>query len=499
MKIALINPNIVSQKVDLSGSGIPYMPIGLAYLAGYLREQGHDVNVIDAFGEAYDRVRSDGPYYIQGLTPEEIFNRIPSGIQVICFYAHLTVIHNSLLEIIRFIKKRLPECPAVVLENINKVNSYSLRQVYSDFFKAGADYVVLGYLEKRTQRLLDAILKNGPADKHDGVITRNNHDSFMPPHDFSKAVNLDELPFPAWDLFPLNNYWKLGYAHGPLTTEKYLPVLSSRGCAYNCGFCIIPEVCDRKWKGRSAQNLVDEITFFGRKYGVTEFHFEDVNPTLNKERTKEFCQLLIERNIRITWKLAQGTKLESLDSDTVDLMARAGCNYVSMSPESGSQRVLKLMDKPVNLEHAVNIFSSMKQKGIYTQACFVLGYPGENDADLRETARLVRKLAKTGVDEVGLFIITPMPGSKIYGQFLDKFQKLNQLTFTPKWRKDYKKVSAFRKSMYIQYVLIKMLYHPIRMLGYIRSLLTKRFRTKVEMTIFRKLKVAWLAHSSRMA
>jgi radical SAM superfamily enzyme YgiQ (UPF0313 family) len=495
--ITLINPNIVSQKIDFSGSGIPYMPIGLSYLAAYLRNQGHSITVIDAFGEAFDQIRSSGPYYIQGLSPLQIADRIPSDTEVIGFYAHLTVLHNSLLGMIEIIRKRFPGYSTIVFENINKVNSYSLRQVYNEFFDAGVDYIVLGYLEKRTQRLLEAIQGKRTPGEIDGIIARDSIGEFRPPDDVTMETDLDELPYPAWDLFPLENYWKLGYAHGPLTKDKYLPVLSSRGCAFNCGFCIIPEVCNRKWKARSAENVVNEIMFFQKKYGVSEFHFEDVNPTLNKRRIKEFCRLLLDQNIHISWKLAQGTKLESLDSETVGLMAKAGCNYVSMSPESGSQRVLKLMGKPVDLDHAVTLFRVMKQKGIYTQACFVLGYPGETQADLKETSALVRKLAKTGADEVALFIITPMPGSKIYEKFQQKFHKLNQLTFTPSWRGDYKKISFSRKIMYLQYIIIKMVYHPVRMFGYGWSLLTRRFKTKVEMTVFRKLKVTWLALSSR--
>jgi radical SAM superfamily enzyme YgiQ (UPF0313 family) len=497
MKITLINPNIVTQKGDFSGSGIPYMPIGLAYLASYLRVQGHDVQVIDAFGEAPCKVRKRETQYIQGLIPEEVVDRVPSETQAIGFYAHLTVVHSTLLEIIRFVKKKFPGCYTFVLENINKVNSYSLRQVYPDFFKLGVDYVVLGYLEKRSQRLLKAI-QNGESECDlDGVIARTKGGKFIPPVDFTIEMDLDGLPFPAWDLFPLENYWRLGYSHGPLTTGRYLPLLTSRGCPYNCGFCMAPEVSGRKWKARSAENVVNEIEYFQKKFCVDEFHIEDLNPTVNKKRIKELCRLLIERNIQVIWKLAQGTKLESLDSETIGLMAEAGCKYISISPESGSRHVLKLMGKPVNLDHVVEVVRVMKHNGIYTQACFVLGYPGERETDLYQTAKLVRKLAKVGVDEIALFIITPMPGSQIFKQYLNNFRTLDQLTFTPKWREDYKKLSFFRKKLYLQYVAIKFFYHPVRMLGYIWALLTMRFKTKVEMTIFRKVKVALLAFSVR--
>ncbi|MCK5506526.1 MAG: hypothetical protein KAJ10_15290, partial [Thermodesulfovibrionia bacterium] len=88
-------------------------------------------------------------------------------------------------------------------------------------------------------------------------------------------------------------------------------------------------------------------------------------------------------------------------------------------------------------------------------------------------------------------------GSRIYEDFPDKFQKLSQLTFTPKWRIDYKKISSFRKIVYLQYIIIKLIYHPVRTFGYGWALLTRRFRTKVEMTVFRKIKVTWLAHSNK--
>lgn len=496
MKITLINPNIVTQKGDFSGSGIPYMPIGLAYLASYLREQNHDIQVIDAFGEAPHKVRKTKTQYIQGLTPEEVVERISPQTQAIGFYAHLTVAHNTLLEIIHTVKKHYPDCYTFVLENINKVNAYSLRQVYHQFFNLGIDYVVLGYLERRTHRLIEAIQKNKSVEDIDGIIVRNREDKFLPPVDFSKENDLDTLPFPAWDLFPVENYWQLGYSHGPLTTGRYLPLLTSRGCPYNCGFCMAPEVSNRKWKARSAENIVSEIVYFKQKFGVNEFHIEDLNPTLNKKRIIELCRLLIEKNVHITWKLAQGTKLESLDRDTIDLLAKAGCNYISISPESGSPRMLKLMNKPVNLQQAVEVVEIMREKGIYTQACFVLGYPGETRTDREQTAKLVRKLAKAGVDEIALFIITPMPGSKIFQQYRNNFKTLDQLTFTPRWRQDYRVLSIFRKKLYFQYCIIKSFYYPSRMLGYLWALLTRRFKTKVEMTIFRKLKVAWLAISA---
>lgn len=499
MKIALINPNIVSQKDDVCGTGIPYMPSDLASLAAYLGLHGHAVSVIDAFGEAPTAVRETRTHFIQGVTSDEVAERVPSDVDVIGFFAHLTVTHPVNLEIIGRVRKRFPNVPTLVLENTTKVNSYSLRQVAGDFFFLGVDYVVLGFLEKRTLHLVTAL---GRGDRMsleglDGLMWRGRPDEIRPPIDYSPGLDLDTLPFPAWSLFPIENYWRIGYAHGPLTERKYLPLITSRGCPFNCGFCIAPEVTGRKWKARSADNVVEEIKHWRRTLGVEEFHIEDLNPSLDKKRMVRMSQLLIDQRVKVRWKLAQGTKLESLDEETVEWMARAGCDYISISPESGSVEVLKMMEKPVNLEHARGLVRTLANRGVYSQACFVMGYPGETRAHLTETGAFVRKLARDGVDEIALFIMTRMPGSRVYQESDTQSVGLDQMTFTPHWRSDYAMLSRARLWFYLQYILIKVVCHPLRTFGYFKALVTGSYRTKVEMTIARKIKVAWWALASR--
>ena len=499
MRITLINPNIVSQKNDFSGSGIPYMPVGLALLAAYLRQQGHVLDVIDAFGLAPERIRSTPTHIIQGLGAEEAVARIEPGTEILGFYAHLTVTHRALCEIIQTARRRFPSLPAIVFENANKVNSYSLRRVAPELFRLGIDHVVLGHLERRAGRLLAAIAAGGPPPPLDGVISRARGGAFEPPDDNRRTADLDGLPFPAWDLFPVENYWKLGYAHAPFTSRRYLVLLTSRGCPFDCGFCITPEVSARRWIARSAESVADEIQFMKARFGVDEFHVEDVNPTLDRKRMIRLSRILSERKLAVTWKLAQGTKLESLDEETIRAMAGAGCRYVSFSPESGSRLLLESMGKRVDLGHAVRVARWLKRSGIYSQSCFVLGYPGETAADRAMTAALVRRLAWIGVDEVALFLITPMPGSRIFLAMGGAARPFEDLTFTPTWREDYRRLAAYRKWLYVQYFLIKMLAHPLRTLGYGWALATGRFQTKIEMTIYRKAKVLRLMGAGRRA
>jgi radical SAM superfamily enzyme YgiQ (UPF0313 family) len=150
------------------------------------------------------------------------------------------------------------------------------------------------------------------------------------------------------------------------------------------------------------------------------------------------------------------------------------------------------MRKPFNLEHAVRIVKRMNLTGIRSQACFVLGYPGETDEDLQMTWDLVHDLTRVGVDEIALFIITPVPGSSIYTQF-GGYTSLSDLNFTPTWRPDYAKLSRFRLRLYAHFLWWKLRYHPFKLLKQPFNFLLRRFETKMEMVPYRAMMLRWMA------
>ena len=115
-------------------------------------------------------------------------------------------------------------------------------------------------------------------------------------------------------------------------------------------------------------------------HGLTEFHIEDVNSTIDDQRTRKICKEIIKQNLKVQWKLVSGTKVESIkDRETIRLAAKAGCTYISISPESGSKRIMKQIKKPFNYRHAVEIIEEMNnQKSV---SLFVIGFPGENLQD----------------------------------------------------------------------------------------------------------------------
>jgi anaerobic magnesium-protoporphyrin IX monomethyl ester cyclase len=485
--VVLINPNLVAQRNDVFTTGIVYMPVSLAYIAAMLRRANYEVLVIDAFGEKPFQCQRIGNFLFMGLTTAEIIARLPENARAVFVYAINLTNHISTMSIVRSVKNNYPNFPVVVLENTQAVTAYSLRLVASEFYEAGADYIITGEADERSVRLVESIINNGQGTQNDAnqIDGLGSPDHYTMPDHFIQ--NLDNLPFPAWDLFPLENYWKLRFAHGPQSTKQYLPLLTSRGCPYPCKFCVVPATNNQRWRARSSQNVVDEMEYFLQKYGVHEFHIEDLDPTISDQRIRDICQEIIRRQLQITWKIVAGTKVETIrNEETIDLMAKAGCRYISISPETGSPRLLKLMRKPFDLHHAICLIKKMNQVGIRSQACFILGYPGETEQDLQLTWKMVQNLTHVGVDEIALFIVTPVPGSVLYQEFKG-YKSLSELNFSPIWREDYKNLNKFRIRLYIAFLFWKLFYHPIKLIRQPLNFLFRRFETKMEMVPYRAL------------
>jgi anaerobic magnesium-protoporphyrin IX monomethyl ester cyclase len=494
MSIVLINPNLVVQRNDPFTTGIVYMPIGLAYTAAALRDAGYEIKVIDAFAEEPEKGYRYGDFTLHGLTQSDVIELIPDDVNVIFIFAINLTNHISAVKIANSVKLKFPEIPIILLENTQAVTAYALKNVREEFFEAGADFILTGEPEIEAVNLVRIFLGEDNNSNLRSISGLGTPDYYTPVGE--PIHDLDGLSFPAWDLFPLENYWKLKFAHGPQSTSRYLPLLTSRGCPYSCRFCVVPETNKNRWRSRSAVNIVDEMEYYLDQFQVHEFHLEDLDPTISDQRTREISREIIHRDLDIIWKIAAGTKVETIKrEETIDLMAKSGCRYISISPETGSAKVLDLMKKPFNLEHAVRIVRRMNQVGIYSQACFVLGFPGEDEEDRVKTWNLVHDLTKKGVDEIALFIITPVPGSAIFDEFKG-YDSLSEMNFTPTWRQDYKILNRFRLRLYVHFLWWKLRYHPLKLIRQPFNFIRKRYDTKMEMVPYRAL---WLMMADRRA
>lgn len=471
-KIVLINPSLAIQKNDIFTTGIVYMPVVLAYAASLLSSNKKSFQIIDAFAEGITTIKREGAKYIQGLAYNEILERIPRETELVVIYASILISHNTIINTINSIKSHNPKLTVAIMENSQAVSAYSLEAVSKELLQKGADFLLTYDSDAALLQLINALENNSALPK----IIKGEID------------NLDDLAFPDWEKFPLEKYWKLGYSHGPVETGRYLPLLTSRGCPYRCKFCVAPTTNYSKWRKRTALNVVSEMRHFSERLKVHEFHVEDLNPTVDENRILEICDLIIKMKLNVVWKLVSGTKAETIKNKaTLQLMKSSGCNYISISPESGSNDLMKTVGKSFNITHGLELVSNMNKLHINSQACFILGFPGENKTDLTKTRELILKMVKAGVDEIAIFLMTPVPGSSIFSEY-HGFNSLSDLTFSPSWRSDFNKLCKYRMKLYYYFLVTKIKYHPVKIIKQIFNTCSKKFKTKMEMTIYRVIK-----------
>lgn len=492
MKVAIVIPRIVSHNLD-PHTGIPFMPHMAAHFAGALLDCGVSVQVLDSFGIDSNKVEIDENFMFLGVNESWIATNLDWDCEIVFVYCRTIEDLISSERICAEIRMSRPNVLISMFENIQTVNSFSLKEVIGDFLNKGiVDLGIMGEPERRANQIIYALKSTNRGGLHDleGVAFLEKETKkvvFTKSEEFNSE--LDSLPMPAWELFDLKGYWTCGYAHAPAKHgARFLPILTSRGCPYRCTFCVSPAI-NPKWRSRSAVNVVDEIEHFVEKLQVLEFHVSDLDPTISEQRTIDISNEIISRGLKINWKIAQGTKIETIKNrSTLDLMFESGCTFFSFSPESGSMRMLEIMNKKFDKLHALNLTEHMNVIGMRTQACFIAGVPGETSNDRKESISYVRDLVKAGVDEIAVTIFTPIPGAAL-GKSLEGFKHYSELSHSPTWRSDYATINRFRYHMYLTFFICKLFWQPKKVLMEISRLVTGKFETKMEMSIFKAFKV----------
>lgn len=441
MKVILISPRLAIQKGDFLGSGVPYWPIELATLAAYAREQGDAVSLIDLFGNNPRQLSDAGDYYLQGESIDAYLDRdVLRQAESFVLYAISYMSHRELLSIVVRLKQTFPDVPVAILENSQAVTGYSLQRMASDYLGAGADLLICGEPYFNWDAIKRQLAGQGMDSVPKNLITRES--SHVPERITLKSMR---YPIPAWDLVNLPGYWNLPYSHGP-KTPKFLPILTSRGCPYPCDFCVVPETNDRRWRGNDPEQVVEEIITLRDRYGVRDFQVEDLNPTVQRQRWERICELLIEHEANVRFYFVSGTKSETLHIDKIPLFAKAGCRYISISPESGSKDLMQVIGKKFNYQHGIELISACRANDIRTQACLLVGHPDETEKDFEASNDYLSQLVKAGLDEVAVFVVAPFAGSLLHTRSSISLNDNSVLvSFSPKGRADYETLTFRRK------------------------------------------------------
>lgn len=404
MKILLILPPI---DINAHEAYAVTPPLGLAYLAATAEQEGHEVKILDCIIEGIDQKTNSGDGFVKiGLTSTEIASRVrdysPDLVGISCPFSLM----DKEMRSIAALAKEVNKDTKVVVGGAHP--SCMTDIVISDH---NIDFVVVGEGEKTFAQLLSVLSQNSDLNQVKGLIWKMGGKIIENERrDFIK--NLDSLPFPAWHMFALEKYITLSQVHGSQKRKRYIPMTTSRGCPGRCIFCSIHAVWGHQWRQRSPENVVEEIKQLVSKYGITEIHFEDDNLTLSKLRIEKICDLIVEQHLDITWTTPNGVAVGTLDEEMLKKMKQSGCYQLNFGIESGDPYVQKnIIGKPINLEKLKKIIKYSKKIGIWTHGFFVIGFPGESEANIRLTAEFAKK---SDLDSANFFIATPYPQTPLY-------------------------------------------------------------------------------------
>ena len=484
--ILLINPPQVYRLTQIACGIVP--PIGALYIAAYLRKYGHNIRFIDALGSGMDIFTKKGQITLRGLTFQEIVGRTPSDLDVIGITNLFSHAWPIVRDLTREIKKAHPDIPIVFGgSNPSSIPEFILSHGY-------IDYIVLGEGEPTILKLVDRIGNKQSVEDISGLaFTKDGKPVVNEKKSKDLIEDLDILPWPAYDLIPIENYINAKNPHGA-SRGRSLLMIATRGCPYTCTFCTGPKMWLNKWRSRSVQNVVDEMQYWYENYGINDFHFEDLTMIYNKRWAIEFSDEIQKRGLKLCWQIPNGARSEFFDYKVVNKLKASGCTNIAFAPESGCPKTLSLIEKGLELENITEGFKRLIKKGFIVCAFFCIGFPQDTTENIGMSFKFMRKLARIGVHEISITTFTPLPGSKLFYQLVDEGKiefsdnffldllYMSDLSKAKSWASGISnaRMAHLRRWGYLQFFFISYFFRPWRFFMTFFNILGGVQHTKVE-------------------
>jgi len=426
MHILLVTPPHLAPTYDRQP--LRYPPIGVASLAAVakclsLNNTPVTVEVIDLalegwtnrvpFGSGHDRI---------GLARADFIDRLktlqrPDVIGLSWLFSQQTPVAGETLADLRQV---FAGTPILVGGSHPSVAWQTTLQNFS-----AVDFVIVGEGEETfTECLKKFAAKESPLGLP-GIAGRDAtgqpvFGGLRPPLDFSA------LPMPDYEAIQLKRYFEiLPQNDGMCRQFPYLLVYTSRGCPNDCVFCSVKALWGSRYRARTPDQAMEELTLLATRYGVKEAQFGDDNLTLQRDRARSLFKKMAEKKLGLSWRTPNGIFMATLDEEMAILMKESGCYRISLGLETGNQPFLdQVIGKRQDLGKTAAIVQIFRRQGIGVDAMFILGLPGET---LCSALRTILFAARIDADTAGFFLPQPYPGTRLavlceqegYGQVPD--------------------------------------------------------------------------------
>lgn len=435
-KVLLVNPPFYR----LLGSHYNANSLGIAYIASYLNKYGHDAwlynadflnrktfkNLSGLFGGFvdYKKYFENENHEIWNEVVEKIIGFNPEWIGYTSYTANISAIDI----ISRKIKRVYPAVKQVIGGVHATLDHYVLNKL------SAIDYSV----QREGEEAMLALVEGRNPLEISGVVSRGKT-ALNLNGDADLIKNIDDLPFPEREKF-----WGLSDAEKKSVDVSY--ICSIRGCPYRCNYCASPFHWKRdKTQFRSPESVISEMRLLKMKYWMTNkeydysasaniaskseliikdntiVYFVDDVFTVRKKRVKEILRMMIDQGLGMDWKCEART--DHLDEEICLLMSKANCVRVKLGFESGSDRILKIIQKDETKDDMRRGSKMLKEAGVPFTAYFMAGFPDETDDDLLETIKFAREIE---ADYYSLSILSPYYGTKMYYDLMEEGYELDK-------------------------------------------------------------------------
>ena len=393
--LLLVNPgNRLEQFANLSPLATVAQPLGIAILAAYVREQGFSVDIVDAEAE----------FWTPEMAAESIEqNYEPTLVGLSAFTTKMTAAG----QILQLIKQRMPQVLTIAGgHHPSAIPAQTLQE-------EAVDFVIKGEGFYPTAELLQLLKEKRDEFPISGVWYKNKTGEVISNGQARGIQNLDELPFPAYDLLPMEKYrahhwqaWDFG-----LDQSGFSLIFTSLGCPFSCAFCSVNVVYERNAvRYRSPEHVVKELKHLVERYGIKHIEIIDDTFTVNYKHVEKLCEAIIKAGLgnKINaWCFARTDRTEPV---FMEKMKRAGINWVFMGFESGDDAILMNVNKKQTVDKIRRALENVSRAQIHVGGNFVFGWPEDTEETMRETLSLAMEICP---EYANFFIFMAYPGTPL--------------------------------------------------------------------------------------